>query len=64
MTEQPDREPERELEDLEERAERLEEDTDATRKDWESKKQDPGVPGAVPDADADDNVPPEADEPS
>ncbi len=55
MTEQPDRELERELEDIEERAERLEEDTDAARKDWESKKQDPGVPGAVPDADGDES---------
>jgi hypothetical protein len=50
MTEQPDREAERELEDLEERSERLEDETDAAREDWERKKQDPSVPGAVPEA--------------
>jgi hypothetical protein len=43
-------EPERELEDMEERAERLEDDIDTAREDWESKKQDPGVPGAQPEA--------------
>jgi hypothetical protein len=47
-------EPERELEDMEERSERLEDDIDSAREDWERKKQDPGVPGA----------PPEDDEPS
>jgi len=52
MTEKP----EDELEDMEERAERLEDDVDAAREDWERKKQDPGVPGAQPE--------PEADEPS
>jgi hypothetical protein len=44
-------EPERELEDMEERAERLEGDIEDAREDWERKKQDPGVPGAVPEGD-------------
>jgi hypothetical protein len=52
MSEQPEHEPERDVEEMEERSERLEEDVDAARKDWESKKQDPGVPGAPPDDDA------------
>jgi hypothetical protein len=57
--------PEDELEDMEERAQRLEDDVDAAREDWERKKQDPGVPGAVGDPqEADEDIPPEADEPS
>jgi hypothetical protein len=51
MSEHPDREPERKLEDMEERSENLDEEIDAARKDWEGKKQDPGVPGALPDDD-------------
>ena len=57
MTEHPDREPERELEEMDERSERLEDDIDSAREDWERKKQDPAVPGAAGD-------PEQADEPS
>jgi hypothetical protein len=49
MSEQPEREPERAVEDMEERSERLEDDVDSAREDWERKKQDPSVPGAPPD---------------
>jgi hypothetical protein len=49
MTER--REPERDLEELEERSERLEDDIDEAREDWERKKGDPSVPGAQPDDD-------------
>ena len=46
---------ERELEDMEERSARLEDETDQAREDWERKKSDSGVPGAPPDPDADDD---------
>jgi flagellar motility protein MotE (MotC chaperone) len=46
-------EPERELDDMEERARRLEAETEKAREDWERRKQDPSVPGATPD-DGDD----------
>jgi hypothetical protein len=39
--------PERELEEMEERAERLEDEIGGVREDWERKKADPGVPGAA-----------------
>ena len=39
-------EAERELADLEQRSEKLGEDIDETRDDWEGKKADPAVPGA------------------
>jgi predicted nucleic acid-binding Zn-ribbon protein len=65
MTEHPEGEPERELEDMDERAERLEDEIDAAREDWERKKQDPAVPGAAGDPrKADEDIVPEADEPS
>jgi hypothetical protein len=55
---------EHELEDMEERAERLEGQIDDARKDWEAKKDDPGVPGAAGDPErAEGGLPPEADEP-
>jgi hypothetical protein len=38
---------EREVEELQERHDRVEGDIESARKDWETKKQDPGVPGAV-----------------
>jgi hypothetical protein len=57
--------PEREVEDMEERAERLEEEIDDAREDWERKKQDPSVPGAAGDPErAEQDLSPEADEPS
>jgi hypothetical protein len=37
------------LDDMEKRSERLDDEIGETRKDWESKKADPGVPGAPPD---------------
>jgi hypothetical protein len=42
---------EREAEDLEEQSDRVGEHIDHTRRDWESKEQDPSVPGAQPDPD-------------
>ena len=56
--------PERELEDMEDRADRLGDEIDDAREDWERKKGDPQVPGAPEPDDEDENVPPEADEPS
>jgi hypothetical protein len=42
---------ERELQDMEERSERVGEHIDETRKDWEAKVADPTVPGAGGDPD-------------
>jgi hypothetical protein len=42
---------ERELEDMEERADKLGDHIDEAREDWESKKADPAVPGAAGDPD-------------
>jgi len=42
---------ERELADMERRAERLGDHIDEARQDWEAKKADPGVPGAAGDPD-------------
>jgi hypothetical protein len=42
-------EPERDVEEMEERSERLEERIQDTRADWERKKADSGVPGAAGD---------------
>lgn len=39
----------REVADLEQSAEKVQDGIDATRSDWESKKDDPSVPGAAPD---------------
>ncbi len=57
---------ERELDQMQERSDRLEEEIGDARKDWERKKADPAVPGAVPDddADGDDEPPPEAQYPA
>jgi hypothetical protein len=49
---------EREAEDLEEQSDRVGEHIDDTRRDWESKEQDPSVPGAQPDlGDGEESVP-------
>ncbi len=40
---------ERELDEMEERSERLDDEVDAAREDWERKKGDASVPGAPPD---------------
>ena len=42
-------EAEREADDLEHQGDKLEEDIDATKADWERKQGDESVPGAVPD---------------
>ena len=41
--------PEREVEEMQERSDRLEEEIEDTREDWESKKRDSSVPGAAGD---------------
>jgi hypothetical protein len=58
----------READDLEQRGEKLGEEIDRTRQDWESKKGDQSVPGAQPEDAAEeedradqDGPPPEAD---
>jgi hypothetical protein len=51
MTEQP----EREVEEMQQRSDRLEEEIEDVREDWERKKQDSSVPGAPPDGDSDDD---------
>jgi len=53
---EPDEEMERDLQDMEERAGEVDEHIDETRKDWERKQSDAGVPGAEP------GVEPEAEE--
>ena len=62
MTEEPPHqrqadELERDLDDMEERSEHLEDEISDARKDWERKQTDPSVPGAV-DEDADSGDPP------
>ena len=47
---------EREAEEMQERVARLEDETDEVSKDWERKKADPGVPGAVCENDDDDST--------
>jgi hypothetical protein len=41
--------PERELDEMDERTDRLDEEIDEARKDWERKKADSSVPGAAGD---------------
>ena len=53
MSEHAEPEPEREVEDMEERSERLEDQIDDTREDWERKKRDSSVPGAPAEDDGD-----------
>ena len=62
MTEEPPHqrqadELERDLGEMEERSERLEDEISDARKDWEQKQADPSVPGAV-DQDSDSGDPP------
>jgi len=42
---------ERSLDELQERSGRLEDEIEGTGEDWERKQHDPGVPGAVGEAD-------------
>ena len=51
MTEE--RPPERDVEEMEDRVERLEHEIDQTRQNWKRKRSDPNVPGAEPSADED-----------
>jgi hypothetical protein len=44
-------EPERDVEEMQERSDRLEEEIEDTRDDWEHKKRDSKVPGAAGDPD-------------
>jgi hypothetical protein len=43
---------ERDAERLEHESDRVGDHIDETRRDWEAKEEDPGVPGARPDPDA------------
>jgi hypothetical protein len=49
-----DRDLDRQVAKLEGEQERVESEIDETRSDWESKKGDQSVPGAVPDPDEED----------
>ena len=53
MSEEPGRDPSEEAErtvgDLEHQSDKLEEQIEDTRSDWEGKKESSDVPGAVPD---------------
>ena len=61
MSEQP----EREVEDMQERAEKLEDQIDKVREDWERKKADSSVPGAAGDPEKAEQGPqPETNYPS
>jgi hypothetical protein len=51
MSEHAEPEPERDVEDMAERSERLEDQIEDTREDWERKKRDSSVPGAPDDSD-------------
>jgi hypothetical protein len=42
-------EPERKVDEMQERADRLEEEIDEAREDWQRKKADPRIPGAAGD---------------
>jgi len=58
-------EPEREVEEMQERADKLEDEIDEVRKDWERKKADPSVPGAAGDPEKAEKGPqPETNYPS
>jgi hypothetical protein len=60
-----ERDIDRDLKQMEERSERLEEEIDEARDDWEAKKRDPSVPSAAGDpAGAEREPPPETDYPS
>ncbi len=49
-----EKEPEETVDDLEERGEKLGEEIEETRDDWERKQESSAVPGAVPDPDPDE----------
>lgn len=47
--EEQERRLEREADRMEDESERVEDDIEEARREWEAKKEDPGVPGAQPD---------------
>ena len=52
---------ERELDDMEDQADRLQEEIESTKADWERKKADDSVPGAVGETEVrEEGPPPEA----
>ena len=58
-------EPEREVEEMQERSDRLEQEIHDTREDWERKQRDSNVPGAAGDPDSAGSGPqPETNYPS
>jgi hypothetical protein len=58
-------EPERDVEEMQERADKLEEEIDEVREDWDRKKSDSTVPGAAGDPEkAEEGPQPETDYPS
>lgn len=65
MTEEHERQAkaaERELEDMEERSERVGEHIDEARKDWKAKQADDAVPGATGEPDSGELPPPDPTE--
>jgi hypothetical protein len=61
MTEKP----EREVDEMQDRSDRLKEEIADTREDWERKKADPSVPGAAGDPEkAEEGPRPETNYPS
>jgi hypothetical protein len=48
-----ERPPEHDVEEMEDRVERLEHEIDEARQDWQRKRNDPNVPGAEPPPDDD-----------
>ena len=61
MSEQP----EREIDEMQERADRLDDEINKVREDWERKKRDPQIPGAAGDPErADEGPQPETNYPS
>ncbi len=68
MTNRDDKDPgeladklEHEADKLESRSEELGDEVDRVRQDWQRKRADEGVPGAVPDDDTSDAAPSEKD---
>jgi hypothetical protein len=58
-------EPERKVDEMQERADRLEEEIDEAREDWQRKKADPRIPGAAGDPErAEEGPQPETNYPS
>ena len=58
-------EPEREVDEMQKRTDRLEDEIDDVREDWERKKRDSHIPGAAGDPErADEGPQPETDYPA